>query len=65
MAKDEKTKRRPQLPEYEWDGDVVHPNEARQIAFAFADRMRIGVAYAESRFVEPNVAQDLVDWSGR
>jgi hypothetical protein len=62
VEKDEKTNLRQRLPDYEWDGDIVQPCEARRIAYLIADRLRIGVAYAESRFVNPNVAYDLDKW---
>ena len=51
-----------QLPLFEWDRDILHPNEAWEAAARVAYAMRIGIAYAESRFVTPNVAYDLQEW---
>lgn len=50
------------LPLYEWDAMIVHPAESQSAACHVAARMCIGVGYAESRYIAPYVATDLLEW---
>lgn len=50
------------LPLYEWDRLIVHPAQSQSAAYHVAARMCIGVGYAESRYIAPYVAIDLLEW---
>lgn len=50
------------LPLYEWDRMVVHPADSHSAACFLADRMCIGAGYAESRYIAPYIANDLLEW---
>ena len=50
------------LPLYEWDALIVHPAQSQSAAFHVAATMCIGVGYAESRYIAPYVASDLMEW---
>lgn len=59
----EKNENQPEpLPLYEWDALIVHPAHSQSAAYHIAARMCIGVGYAESRYVAPYVASDLLEW---
>lgn len=62
MAKEESEQTTSCLPLFEWDCQIVDPRQMHQVTAYVASAMRLGVAYAESRFVMPYVAYDLLEW---
>lgn len=50
------------LPLFPWDREIVDPMHVHQVAAHVAAKLNIGVGYAESRFVRPYVAYDLLEW---
>ncbi len=50
------------VPMFPWDKSIVHPQHAKEHAAYVASCMCVGVGYAESRFVKPYIAYDLIEW---
>lgn len=50
------------LPLFPWDREIVDPMQVHYVAARVAANLHIGVGYAESRFVRPYVAYDLLEW---
>ena len=62
MAKEQSESTSSELPLFEWDPQIVDPRQIHEVAAYVATFMRIGIGYAESRFVTPYVAYDLLEW---
>jgi hypothetical protein len=62
VAKEEIERQSTELPLFEWDRQIVDPLRINEAAAHVASCMRIGIGYAESRFVTPYVAYDLLEW---
>ena len=62
MAGEENQQVQNDLPLFPWDREIVDPMQVHQVAAHVAANLHIGVGYAESRFVRPYVAYDLLEW---